>query len=105
MSFAMFLTVKEAVARIDSPANKEVHVNHNSHVKLSCSVELGTGSGSELPAVFWYLNGDALDLDGVQWVTKPKDNQLISTLIIGQANHRHAGKFTCAPSYAKSDTI
>ena len=94
ISFAVYLTVKEAVAQIDSPTSKEVHVNLNSAVKLSCMVELGTGGGSELPAVFWYLNGEALDLDGVRWVNKKKGQELISTLIIEKADNRHTGMST-----------
>ena len=29
----------------------------------------------------------------------------MSTLRIARADLRHAGKFTCAPSYAKPDTV
>jgi hypothetical protein len=31
--------------------------------------------------------------------------QLVSTLTIERADMHHAGKFTCAPSYAKPDTV
>lgn len=111
ISFSVFLMVEEAEARIDSPSNKEVHVKQRSQVKLTCLVDLGTGSGSESAAVFWYLDGEALDWLGQTGpgrgvrVTERRERQLISTLIIEKADIHHAGKFTCAPSYAKPDTV
>jgi hypothetical protein len=38
-------------------------------------------------------------------VTEHRGNRLVSTLKIARADLRHAGKFTCAPSYAKPDTV
>ena len=38
-------------------------------------------------------------------VTERRGRQLVSTLIIENADMHHAGKFTCAPSYAKPDTV
>ena len=38
-------------------------------------------------------------------MTEQRDQQLISTLFIEKADMHHAGKFTCAPSYAKPDTV
>lgn len=38
-------------------------------------------------------------------VTERRGHQLVSTLVIERADMRHAGKFTCAPSYAKPDTV
>ena len=60
ISFSVYLCVEEAEARIDSPANKEVHVKRQSQVKLTCVVEVGTGAGSQSAAVFWYLDGEAI---------------------------------------------
>ena len=101
--------VTEATAHIDSPRNKEVHVRQRSQVKLTCVVDLG--KGQESAAVFWYLDGKALDWlgqtgpgRGVQ-VTEKRGTHLISTLLIERADMYHAGKFTCAPSYAKPDTV
>lgn len=111
ISFSVFLTVKEAEARIDSPSNKEVHVKQRSKVKLTCVVDLGSGSGADSTAVFWYLDGQALDWLGQTGpgrgvrVTERRGRQLISTLVIERADMHHAGKFTCAPSYAKPDTV
>eukprot|EP00093_Oithona_nana_P002048 02048.XXX_16624_4782_1 [CDS] Oithona nana genome sequencing. len=111
ISFSVFLQVEEAEARIDSPSNKEVHVKQRSQVKLTCAVDLGTGTGSQSAAVFWYLDGQALDWLGQTGpgrgvrVTERRGRQLISTLIIENADMHHAGKFTCAPSYAKPDTV
>ena len=88
-----------------------MHVKQRSQVKLTCLVDLGTGSGSESAAVFWYLDGEALDWLGQTGpgrgvrVTERRGRQLISTLIIEKADIHHAGKFTCAPSYAKPDTV
>ena len=69
------------------------------------------GGGSENVAVFWYLDGRALDWlgqtgpgRGVQ-VTEQRGRRLVSTLRIARADLRHAGKFTCAPSYAQPDTV
>ena len=80
------------------------------------------GGGSENVAVFWYLDGRALDWlgqtgpgRGVQ-VTEHRGGggrgqgrgqgrRLVSTLRIARADLRHAGKFTCAPSYAQPDTV
>jgi hypothetical protein len=85
-------------------------------------------------AVFWYLDGQALDWlgqtgrgRGVQvtevrgdqviivfrLLSQPRSQiyicitnfQLVSTLKIERADMHHAGKFTCAPSYAKPDTV
>ena len=106
-----FCQFPEAEARIDSPSNKEVHVKQRSQVKLTCAVDLGTGSGSQSAAVFWYLDGEALDWLGQTGpgrgvrVTERRGRQLVSTLIIENADMHHAGKFTCAPSYAKPDTV
>lgn len=109
ISYSVFLHVAEAKARIESPSNKEVHVRQRSQVKLTCVVDLGVGQHAA--AVFWYLDGQALDWlgqtgpgKGVQ-VTEQRDNHLISTLIIERADMYHAGKFTCAPSYARPDTV
>ena len=72
---------------------------------------MGTGTGSQSAAVFWYLDGQALDWLGQTGpgrgvrVTERRGRQLISTLIIENADMHHAGKFTCAPSYAKPDTV
>ena len=101
-----------AQAQIDGTDNKEVHVKRRSRVKLTCVVDLGTSKSSrESAAVFWYLDGEALDWlgqtgsgKGVQ-VTEQRGSQLISTLLIEKADLHHAGKFTCAPSYAKPDTV
>ena len=74
-------------------------------------MDLGTGTGSQSAAVFWYLDGQALDWLGQTGpgrgvrVTERRGRQLISTLIIENADMHHAGKFTCAPSYAKPDTV
>ena len=73
------------------------------------------GGGSENVAVFWYLDGRALDWlgqtgpgRGVQ-VSEHRGREgrrrLVSTLRIARADLRHAGKFTCAPSHAKPDTV
>ena len=51
----------EAKARIEGPDNKEVHVKQRSRVKLTCVVDLGRGHGQDSAAVFWYLDGKALD--------------------------------------------
>ncbi|CAB4063077.1 unnamed protein product [Lepeophtheirus salmonis] len=59
ISHSVFLYVKEAEARIDSPTNKEVHVQHQSRVQLRCVVDLG--DQQESAAVFWYLNGKTID--------------------------------------------
>ena len=107
----MFFYFAEAEARIDSPSNKEVHVKQRSKVKLTCVVDLGSGSGADSTAVFWYLDGQALDWLGQTGpgrgvrVTERRGRQLISTLVIERADMHHAGKFTCAPSYAKPDTV
>ena len=50
----------EAKARIEGN-NKEVHVKQRSRVKLTCVVDLGRGHGQDSAAVFWYLDGKALD--------------------------------------------
>ena len=104
----MYHFIAEARAYIDSPSNKEVHVRQRSRVKLTCAVEIGENDPS---AVFWYLDGQALDWlgqtgpgRGVQ-VTERRGRQLISTLEIEKADMMHAGKFTCAPSHAKADTV
>ena len=107
----VFFYFAEAEARIDSPSNKEVHVKQRSKVKLTCVVDLGSGSGADSTAVFWYLDGQALDWLGQTGpgrgvrVTERRGRQLISTLVIERADMHHAGKFTCAPSYAKPDTV
>ena len=111
MSYNIFFYFAEAEARIDSPSNKEVHVKQRSKVKLTCVVDLGSGSGADSTAVFWYLDGQALDWLGQTGpgrgvrVTERRGRQLISTLVIERADMHHAGKFTCAPSYAKPDTV
>ena len=51
----------EAKARIEGPDDKEVHVKQRSRVKLTCVVDLGRGHGQDSAAVFWYLDGKALD--------------------------------------------
>ena len=78
-------TFSEAKARIDSPSNKEVHVKQRSQVKLTCVVDLGSSSGSQSAAVFWYLDGQALDWlgqtgrgRGVQ-VTEKRGNQVFNS--------------------------
>ena len=38
-------------------------------------------------------------------MTERRGRQLVSTLLIERADLAHAGKFTCAPSYAKPDTV
>ena len=56
--------IAEARARIAGPGNKEVHVRRRSQVNLKCVVDLPqsmVGGGSENVAVFWYLDGRALD--------------------------------------------
>lgn len=105
--------ISEARAQIAGSNNKEVHVRSRSRVKLTCAVDLAHGSTSEAGAVFWYLNGQALDWlgqtgpgRGVQVHTEvTPGRELVSTLVIDKADRRHAGKFTCSPSYAKSDTV
>ena len=78
---------------------------------MTCVVDLGSGSGADSTAVFWYLDGQALDWLGQTGpgrgvrVTERRGRQLISTLVIERADMHHAGKFTCAPSYAKPDTV
>ena len=101
----------EARAHIDSPSNKEVHVRQKSQVKLTCAVDLGQQGQSA--AVFWYLDGQVLDWPGQTGrgkgvkVTEHRETPgvLVSTLSIERADMKHGGKFTCAPSYAKPDTV
>lgn len=38
-------------------------------------------------------------------MTEKRGRHLVSTLLIERAELTHAGKFTCAPSYAKPDTV
>lgn len=38
-------------------------------------------------------------------MTEDRGRQLVSTLVIEKADLAHAGRFTCAPSYAKPDTV
>lgn len=68
-----YCAIAEAKARIESPRNKEVHVRRRSRVRLTCVVDLGgqgqgqgRGRGPEVnaAAVFWYLDGRALDWVG-----------------------------------------
>eukprot|EP00095_Tigriopus_kingsejongensis_P002179 maker-scaffold1021_size70145-snap-gene-0.15 protein:Tk02179 transcript:maker-scaffold1021_size70145-snap-gene-0.15-mRNA-1 annotation:"hypothetical protein TcasGA2_TC008933" len=103
ISHAIHLEVKEAIARIGNVGNKEVHVRHKSKVELSCVVDLG--EGHHATAIFWYLNGHVIDQRESNQVTKQHRNQLESTITINQAEMRHAGQFTCAPSYARPDTV
>ena len=56
-----YIVFAEAKARIEGPDNKEVHVKQRSRVKLTCVVDLGRGHGQDSAAVFWYLDGRALD--------------------------------------------
>ena len=58
----------EARAHIAGPRNKEVHVRRRSEVTLKCVVDLGLGkkggrkgTANDAVAVFWYLDGRALD--------------------------------------------
>jgi hypothetical protein len=57
----------EARAHIAGPRNKEVHVRRRSEVSLKCVVDLGlgregaAGGQNDAVAVFWYLDGRALD--------------------------------------------
>ena len=78
--FFVLTPFPEAKARIESPSNKEVHVRRRSRVRLTCVVDLGVGGqgqgqgrhqGGRPPvdevnaaAVFWYLDGKALDWVG-----------------------------------------
>ncbi len=41
----------------------------------------------------------------ISFFSLPPKKQLVSTLTIERADMHHAGKFTCAPSYAKPDTV
>ena len=72
----------EAKARIEGPDDKEVHVKQRSRVKLTCVVDLGRGHGQDSAAVFWYLDGKALDWLGQ---TGPgRGVQVINGLIVYQ---------------------
>ena len=58
---SQLINLTEAKARIEGPDDKEVHVKQRSRVKLTCVVDLGRGHGQDSAAVFWYLDGKALD--------------------------------------------
>ena len=85
---SQLINLTEAKARIEGPDDKEVHVKQRSRVKLTCVVDLGRGHGQDSAAVFWYLDGKALDWLGQ---TGPgRGVQVINGLIVYQTHVQYS---------------
>ncbi|XP_068230741.1 hemicentin-1-like [Palaemon carinicauda] len=105
VSLPIYLTVL-GIQEADIPGPDEVFIQHGSTISLQCEVQAGVEA---VGPVHWLKGADTLNYSsprgGISMEVEKTPTKTMSKLYITRAFRADSGNYTCAPLFAKPDSV